>query len=423
MQVHVRGSLSEFWGITLFPFVLWSSYMLLKKKEKRYYLLFSLSVFFLLITHNLLPLIFFPILVLWIAYWTILQGEKKNLKKLPFSFLTGVGLSAFFTVPLVLEKKFIHAETLLSGYFDYRRHFVDLKQMFLSNNFGYGSSDLGAGDDLALSSGRALLLAGLLGIVYAFVKFRKERKTSIFILFTSLVELAVLFMMHLKSSFVWENLTILQWLQFPWRFLAISILLLSLIGGALIALGGRYKYFLAIVLITLAFYWHGSFFEPKSWQSVGDEDKFSGELWERQLTVSIGDYLPVSAVFPPNKKAPDLPEILDGNVDIRDFKKGSYFQTMRVDSPGVSTIRVPFYDFPGVVVVVDGVNVSHGSDDCRFQDYCFGLVSFKVNEGLHDVKVVLRNTPVRSFANAISLMSLIGLIAYFNYGKIEKIFR
>src|SRR3989344_1408196 len=82
-EVYVRGAISEFWGVALLPFILWFSYKFIKEGGKKNFLGLSLSISFLLITHNLLPLIFFPVLLLWILYFL---WSEKIWGKLPITF-------------------------------------------------------------------------------------------------------------------------------------------------------------------------------------------------------------------------------------------------------------------------------------------------------------------------------------------------
>jgi hypothetical protein len=420
-QVYVRGSLSEFWAMSLFPLVFWLSYKLIRNNNRRNFGLFSVSIFLLLISHNLLPMIILPILLIWIFCLMIFYKKPlANLFTLAISLLVGLLSSFFFILPLVLERKFVHSETLLSGYFDFRRHFVDLQQMFLSNNFGYGSSELGPGDDLSLSSGLVLIVAWLFCVVLVTLRIKNNKGKAILVYLLTLIELAVLFMMHLKSSFVWELIPILKWLQFPWRFLSISVFVLSFISAVLISLSKKMEIIAAGLLIVSCFFLHSSFFVPKSWQKISDINKFSGESWERQLTVSIGDYLPISAKFPPNKKALELPEVLEGNVKILNYYKGSNFQKGVFESSGKSVLRFPFFDFPGISVLVNGKKIDYRNNDCRGEDYCFGLVSFDLNSGKNEVTIALKNTPVRVASNVISIFSFLLLgITYLNYGKFK----
>ncbi len=404
VEVYVRGALSEFWAQIFFPLILWSIYKLIKTGKVIYIVLMGLSIGFLATTHALMTMIFVPIAGLWALYW-LMRVKWNSLFKVIWGGLLGFGLSAFFLLPMFFEKKFAHVESVLSGYFDYRQHFVSLQKLFLSMEWGYGSSGF-PDEKLNLSLGIIQWVVGILVVLLAFIKFKKDRKTSILALLVSGVTLLSIFMMHMKSSFIWAKLPFLWYLQFPWRFLAISIFLLCLLTGFFIYFSGRLKYVLGVLLIMILFALNISFFVPKDWLNITDAEKFSGTSWEKQLTISIFDYLPIYGTLPPWSKAPEFPEVLEGDVKFLEYKKGSNYQTGVVEVSKDSLIRIPLFDFPGMTVTVDGKRVPHVNNDCRDERYCRGLITFSIPEGKHNIEARLKDTPIRLLGNALTLISL-----------------
>lgn len=424
VEVYVRGAMSEFWAFVFFPLIFWSSLQFIKTGRRSYFVWLAVSGALLLLTHNLMSMIFFPLAFVWTLIWVILEKRMTILPSLILAYLLGLGLSAFFILPLALGGKDVHLETLLGGYFDYRQHFVDLKQLFLSNYWGYGSSVLGPNDDLSLSVGVVHWLVGLLAAFMTLLYFRQNKKIfyPTFILVS--LELLVLFLMHQRSSFVWSWVTPLVWLQFPWRFLSISVFILSTLGGVLIhLLAGRNKSqitFAIILLVTVSlFILHAHFFQPKDWFELTDGQKFSGPLWEKELTISIFDYLPKSATLPPNHKAPDLPEILSGQASFITYTKGSNYQKGQLLVGKEATLRIPLFDFPGMEVRIDGKKIKFVSNNCQGEPYCFGLITVEVPKGSHTLQVRLADTiPVR-VGNLISLGSILILISLAFFKKNE----
>ncbi len=409
VEVYVRGALSEFWAQIFFPLIFWAIYKLIKTGKTKYIIWFSLSIFFLATTHSLMTMVFAPIAGLWAVYW--LFSEKwNNLVKVIIGGALGFGLSAFFILPVAFERKFVHIESLLSGYFDYRQHFVSLYKLFLSMEWGYGSSGF-PDEKLNLSLGIIQWAVGIMAVVLAMFNFRKFRKTSTLTLLLAGLTLFSIFMMHMKSSFIWAKLPFLWYLQFPWRFLAISIFLLCFLSGFFIYFSGKYKYLVGAILIAISVILNISFFVPKTWLNITDKEKFSGTSWEKQLTISIFDYLPIYGVLPPYSRAPELPEVLEGSVKFLEYKKGSNYQIGNIDASKDSLIRIPLFDFPGMEVKVDGKKVDHVNNDCRDERYCRGLITFKVSDGKHNIETRLNDTPIRKAGNVMTLSSL-AILAY-----------
>jgi len=401
VDMYVRGAVGEFWALSFLPFI----FLFLKRLiEGKKYSVLGLSIFLslLLITHNITSMITAPFLVLWIVYFAYFQ--KKHLKevfqKLMLSGLWSISLSAFYLLPAWFEKKYVHVDTIIMGYFDYRRHFISLAQLFLRSFWGYGTSDLGPRDEIFLGVGLVHLVFAALSLLALFVAglfFReKPKKIKTALVFLGLFLLSV-FMAHSRSSFVWRALPLLEFVQFPWRFLTLSILFISLLGGAI---GNYFKstlltLFLAVGLLSLFTF---SFFKPETIVTISDQEKFSGELWEKQQTISIFDYLPIYADKPPADAAQVNPILESGELLVNDVRKGSDW--LSYDLSVVSdqaTIRLPQYYFPGTNLLVNGENTSF---DYRNE---LGLPTFSLYRGEHLIYLSLNNTWVRSLGNVLTV--------------------
>ena len=420
VNVYVRGAMNEFWTLAFYPLLFWSSMKIIKNGGRKNIAFFAIATALILLTHNLMTLIFLPVLGTWIILNVVLEKNWKSLIPITLGGLLGIGLAAFFTLPVFLEQKYAHLETLVGGYFDYRQHFVSLYQLFISNFWGYDSSLWGDNDGMSLSTGQIQAIGASLAVVLAAISFRKFKKLAIITFALAALELGVLFMTHQRSSPVWTIFeSVLIFIQFPSRFLSISVFLLS----TLCAIGiffiqkldlkiFKFKawivYGLILIIACLAFYL--PFFKPNKWYDIGDNEKFSGELWEKQLTISIFDYLPIYAEFPPTAPAPENPEILEGLADFRGAEKGSDYKSWNVDVYEPSLVRAPIFDFPGMHVFVDGIKVNHWNDDCRGEEFCHGLVTFNIDPGYHNILIKLSNTPIRSLGNIITVISFMLLI-------------
>lgn len=431
VNVYVRGALNEFWTLVFYPLLFWSSLKLIKEGGKRNLAFFALSTFLILVTHNLMTLIFLPVLGIWILLQIFLEKKYKSLVSIFAGGILGIGLAAFFTLPVFAEKPFAHLETLVGGYFDYRQHFVSLSQLFISNFWGYGSSVWGLDDGLSLSLGHIQFLGSVTGLILAIINFKKLKKLSIAVFILFGLELVVLFMVHQKSSPLWTFFeSFLIFIQFPWRFLSVSTFLLGVLTSIGVYMIEKMNFkFLKIegsklygaVLITACIILYLPFFKPSDWYNITDSDKFSGISWQKQLTISIFDYLPIYAKFPPTREAPENPETLEGLADFKSSARGSNYKKWTVNVSKPSTLRAPIFDFPGIGVFIDGEKQNHWNNDCRNQEFCLGLVTFNASPGDHEILVKLTNTPIRAVGNLITIISFaIILILFFPKFKYFK---
>lgn len=153
VDVYVRGAMNETWALSLFPYIFWLIYKLITTKKWVYVPLLALAGALLMISHNLMLMIFAPMAIIWALVWIYNRWNLSVLVKLLMSALWALGLAAFFTLPVVLEQRYVHTETLVAGYFNYLAHFTSLNQLFISRFWGYGGSILGTNDGMSFQIG------------------------------------------------------------------------------------------------------------------------------------------------------------------------------------------------------------------------------------------------------------------------------
>lgn len=282
VDVFVRGALPEAFAFILFPLVL----LAVEKKSLGW---FSILVAVLIITHNLSLVMFMPVLLVWIFY----RKFWKGLLGLCFAAL----ISAFYILPVAFESKFIDLNSTITGYFDFHNHFVTSFELFVSNFWGYGASVWGPNDGLSLSVGYVqwiLPLFILFNTIYRYIVNRDKRflteNLAFLILFA--VGWIYIFLTHNKSTFIWEHLPFMSYIQFPWRFLGMVVFCFSLSAGAISKISNKWKLWLTIVISATAIALNFQFFRPDVWYKVGDSYYTTGAEWVRQRTASIGDFWP-----------------------------------------------------------------------------------------------------------------------------------
>ena len=413
VEVYVRGAMSEFWSLVWFPFLFLFSYELIQKKKLTSLVNFSLVVGLQFLTHTLMSMIFFPILGIWVLFWLIVGKKKiKDYLVVGLSGLLGLGLAAFFVIPMLLERQYVHLESMLGGYFDYRAHFVSIGKLLFDFRWGYGSSGFPM-EVLNLSIGLPQWLLGALACWLAIKNFKKNHTQSVLVILLFAILLLAMFMIHQRSSFIWALVPSLHFMQFPWRFLSVVIFLLSVLGGMTLKFTSEVTGWaprMVKVFVVLAIVFYTGFFRPRTWYSITDTDKFSGESWQKQQTISIFDYTPIYAKLPPPARAPELPEVLEGQVNFKSFIKGSDWQKGVVEVGEDAILRLPLFDFPGMLVTVDNQKVDHWHNDCRNEPYCMGLISLSVPKGQHTIEARLTNTLAREVGDIVSGISLVLLV-------------
>jgi len=102
LDIYVRGAFAEITALMLFPWVLvlWE-----RLKSKSDIVLAAITTALFLISHNLIPIIAFPIIVVW-----VLVLHRQSLVRLLWPTLLTILISASFWLPLIFERSFVQAD-------------------------------------------------------------------------------------------------------------------------------------------------------------------------------------------------------------------------------------------------------------------------------------------------------------------------
>jgi hypothetical protein len=417
VDVYVRGAMNEAWALIWFPLILWTGYKAIKNKEIRWLILLALSWVGLLLSHNLMVLIFTPIFGVWMLIFLWKEKAWSRIPHLIVSGLLAFGLAAFFTLPAILETKYVHVETLVAGYFEYFVHFVSLYQLLISRFWGYGPSTWELNDQMSFQVGHIhWILSLLIGILWFVVIIRKKKDVLNYPLFIIPFMLAVgwfaAFMTHGRSDPIWLAIPVLKFVQFPWRFLTLSIFSFSFLAGSIVTfLPKKISYVLGGILVVglVALGWNYFLPEHGKMGPVTDAEKFSGIAWQIQQTAGIFDYLPVAAKENPKGPQKALAEIMEGKGKIENPKEGTNWATfgVKIDSEK-AIVRIDIYQFPYWKIKIDNKVVEQYVPE----EEKWGRMWIEVPEGEHQVSAKLENTPIRTISNIISLVTWLGLLTF-----------
>ena len=284
--------------------------------------------------------------------------------------------------------------------------------MLLKINWDYGSSILGPNDTMSFAVGYLHWLLPLMIIVLLPFIARLKRQAAL-ILFSLFTFLFSLFMMHWKATPIWQAISPLAYLQFPWRFLTLSIFIGSFLSGAVILIFPKNSLpakALAAGGLTLLLLLNANYFRPREWlTNINDTNKFTGHDWLWQVTGSIFDYLPIWAPRPPATGQEEYLKFVSGSgvYKINDFKTN--LQKYTVEASSSATLELQTYYFPGWRLWSDGLEVN--IDPSR--DPLLGRMQVDLDQGEHRLIAKFTNTPVRFVADSLSLIAWALLILYF----------
>jgi hypothetical protein len=411
VDLYVRGAVGELWSFVFMPAVLLTFFNLIQKRTLKSVTFAGLSLAALVLSHNLSAIIFLPFVLFFCL--ALIFKEKNKIYGLVSSVLgglLGLAISAYYWLPAVWEKQFVQSGTPFNP-FD---HFPFIKQL-ITPFWGYGASVWGPHDGLSFQIGIVNLLAVLLGFLL-FVLRKKifDQKRQVLFLFLAFSFLLCLFLMNIRSGFIWKLLPLGSYVQFPWRFLLLTTLFSSLFVGFLEAIPKLGKK-IVLLFAVLAFVLNFQYFKPEKTVLVDDNHyldiMFAGS---EKYTNYSEDYLPLTVWT--QERPSSLPlnkiEVIEGEVEYQE-KTPIHF-TAQVTSEKQTSLVLHQYYFPGWQAKVDGqrvelqINKPHGD------------ILIPLDQGNHQVEIWFGRSGVRLISEIISLGTVLILLAAFTWKKIKK---
>lgn len=408
VDLYVRGAIGEHVAFIFPPLIFYFLIKISKNYSFWYMLGGSLSVTGLILSHNATALMFLPLIFIYILYLAFQCFNKKCfVLNTLYIILFGFGLSAFFWIPAFMEGKYTLRD-IVTGKEEYAASFVALKDFFVGL-WDYGGSQL-----LSKQIG-VIHWVGVFGsVIGTYYLYKKRNKLWMVCLGSFLIFLATLFLMSSSSSLIWQTITTLQKFQFPWRFLSVTVFLSALMGGISLSLiSNRYKNIALLILIVSLLvvnkdYWHAEKYLLKN------DDFFT--VVQRTTTNDTGESSPIWSTRFMEQKPNANVEIIAGKGLIKEVQRSTAKHIYEIDVKDKVRIRENTLYFPGWTVLADGV-----LKEIEFQDPANrGLITFYLDKGIHKVNIEFNETRLRIFANILSGISLIGLVAFSLFATLNK---
>jgi hypothetical protein len=398
VDVWVRGALPEAFSFVFFPLIILQLENYLESRKKRHLLMFSLFFAFLILNHNLSVILFAPFLIVWIIFRFLQTKEIKPFLWLGVAGIFSLVISAFYILPVIFESKFIDINSTTLTYYDWRANFVTIYQLFISRFWGYGGSTWGSGDGLSLSLGQLQYLTPMITGVIILSRKKLTRENMTFFVLV-LIGIFALFLTHNKSTFIWNTLSFMKYIQFPWRFLSTSIFALALASGKIVGEIKKRHYVILIGIIVITIAVNFQFFKPDIWYKVNDFDLEHGPKWTEATFSSLSDYWPIYGKLP-NKEA-----FTESN-DLKLISKKSNSQTFEIKTFG-KEIEFPVAYFPGWEINYNKRIFSAISSKN-------GLITANLSKSnTNIVTLEFKNTQIRSLANLITIIGVLIFVTLF----------
>ena len=393
VDMYVRGSIGEIWATAFLFLTLYFS-------ERNKHIAVAITFGLLVLSHNILAMVYAPFLILY-----MLIRDKKAL----WGLVGGIGLSAFFWLPALLEQKYITGLNTVN----FREHFAQMYELLVPSWGTEFSSSALTGNKMSLQIG----IAALISIIGAGIVMRKEkdkRVKQLTALFLSTFILAVFFMLPWSTG-IWERVKPIQFIQYPWRLLSLVIPIASFTGAYWVSHMKKQWMGVGLALSTIAL--SLGYIRPVTYESRSEAYYLARPNFT-DGTSSMGNSF--STIWTGWKNIRPESEIVIQNGNLISKIRWEYLYkefTVRLDSPGEIILNTLY--FPGWRATVDTqkVPIEYIKD---------GIIHVLVPQGTHTIDIWFGDTWPRRMGNILSFVSLVfisvwGILHYRSQKSVKSI--
>ncbi len=409
VTLYVRHAWADFAAFAFLPWAVWGLARFARRGAAEHLLVGTFATALIVLSSNPVTLMAVPMLALVVLAVALERSRGWALIRGASGLVLGLGLAAYFWIPALAERHDIKLGGVLHGYFEYGNHFVYPIQ-FLDLGWGYGLSRPDLQDDMSFAIGPLHLLLALVTAAWGWRRRRSPGAARAIVAACLVVLIASLFLASTASWWVWDRLPMLHYLQYPWRFLSLVAFTTALLSGVpflLISAGRGWMapaLMLALLGVVLALgYSHA---RPQHFRALSDEDVSPSRIAANNIRVTnTGEYQPRWVIQQPEAVAPGPATVLEGPATL--VVKGLAPGLVQLQAAGKerSRIRLNTSYFPGWRIYVDGVQHPYDVDSP------LGTMSFTLEAGAHNLEARFEDTPIRLWARAMTLVSLLALVA------------
>lgn len=410
VNIYNRGALAEAGAQALLPWVLWYAQRVFVARRPEPAALGLALTLALLATMHTISLLFVPILLLAfaLALWLRHGRSTARLAWTAAALLAAMGVSAFFWLPLLLERGFVAQTGFDIARVVWLPRSAWTWQNFLDKALIYRHTSL---RPIRLGSVQLALAAlgyaaGLLGWRRGWQQGWQRGWQWLFWGGVAAVSAALVGAWSLP---LWND-TILAAAQFPWRMLSILSLPLALFAGGVAALARPrwLQALLAASVVGIILYAQSprlewvDLFSPATVRldepvlALIDRDR--GVLGGGEGDSTLQEFRPRWAE--PILRLKEQPQ-QDVTPQVTLLSANDYDVQMQVSAPGAVSLRMGTLYFPGWTATLNGATIL-----APYPSTNLGLLTVDLPAGDHTLTIRWQGTPLETAANWVTFLTL-----------------
>ena len=426
-ELFIQGNAGQFMAWAFLPLACWGLIRLYQSGQKRYGLILALAFTGTSLSHHVVALLLALLLAgLTIALFLAERDVGRAVQAM-LSGLLGLGLSAWFWLPALLEGEYIALNRIVAS--DFRSRFISLAEL-VALSPPLDSSAINPYFPPTLGTVQVdLAIIGLIGLLIALISRRRGRASDLPLtigLFFAAFSLFGAFMALAPSEPIWSRLPFVDLFEFPTRWHGVTLVGLGWLAGLAIHSCKRGRQSAALVALLLLL---GSALVnlypqrlPEQHYKFAPADVVRYEVDSGAVgTTSLGEFNPIWAGddFGPG---PITQDYLAGRpiqrIDPQSLPPGGRLtaqssqvqgHTFALHLPVETRLRLNLLYFPGWQARLNdrpiAVEPQPGS----------GLIMVTLPAGKHRLSLRFTKTPLRLIADWISLITWAGVIILAGY--------
>ena len=415
-----RGATAELAALAALPFAFYGLTRLAFSGQRRDFACALVAFTLFIPLHTVVTLHGTALLALYCLF-LVWRAADRRVAFIHLALALGLGLlmTAFYWLPALAERDAIKlplvAEQL--GHIDVTRHLRPLAEVLAPPQTADPTQQNQA---LPISLGWPQLLLAAAGTALSWRARHREYRSLMLLSW-----LAIAFLIFLNtglSSWLWQNIPLIGFTQFPWRTLGLASLLLALMAAAgarllWLNLGGGPAAIgvLSVTLMLFALPWtYTLYLDDVAVRDIGDVLHFERESGQLALS-SYAEYLPVKTDAGQLEADKLLPRFADGDsiarllptatVDILAQRWRGTSAALRLASAEAQTLLFDWLYAPGWAATLDGRPVD------AFPAAPAGLLALEIPAGEFDLRVMLEPTAAQRQAHVLSGLGLAASVA------------
>jgi len=400
MNIYSRGALPELFVTALTPFLLWSIWSFITTRKLVSLLSVLLLSFILIITHPMMiipvsPLIFATLIGAYLL--AVPESRPRALHMAISAIIVGILMGSYYVLPLVLELKYFYQgsnPTIIEA-----NTFLTAKNFIVWQWPYFPLADHPGPRIGPIQVGVIELLVLVIGLLYSALIISKKQYNSINkqLLIWVCVCFLGLFFTTLASKILYDHVTILSAIQFPWRFL-FTLQFSAVIIVGMLAFIFRIKtthliiFTLILVSLRLPEAYGKNFVSLSPSDYLANIENLHNVTMNAQWVGDTADYPVQSSLF----------SVIEGEGRTVVQEEKSANRRYLYEADEATRISFNTFYFPGWILTVDGV-----PSTLEYQDPSYrGVMTTRLDPGQHSIQLTYTDTRIRRLAKYLSGIAL-----------------